>query len=79
MYVDNELTQERLDEIADNLRAEGYPYIGSAEHNRWELTEDGLIRHLWTDDNGVFVYDEDDVIETMEELEESYRAWYYDY
>ena len=74
------MTQLELSRWADNLRDAGYPYIGHAGINYWRLESDGRIRSIWKyAEDTEFVEDEDDVIQTIEEIEESVRAWVYDY
>ena len=72
------LTQADVDRWADRLREDGYPYIGPREHNYWQLLPDGRIHSIWTNDDGVFETTEDDVISTIEEIDESVYCWIYD-
>lgn len=73
------MTQADVDKMFADMEYAGYPYMGSAEHNRHILESDGRIRSVWTNAAGYFVPDEDDVIQTLEEWHESFNAWRYDY
>jgi hypothetical protein len=73
------LTQSELDRWADNLREDGYPYIGSRAINHWELQADGRIRSIWRNNaSEEFEYDDDDTFSTEEEIAESVYCWVHD-
>jgi hypothetical protein len=72
-------TQSEVDRVFADWLYAGYPYMGSAEHNRHVLEPDGRIRSMWKNDAGEFQFTEDDVIQSFEEWCESFDAWRYDY
>lgn len=72
-------TQADVDRMFADMEYAGYPYMGSPEHNRHVLEPDGRIRSMWCNDDGEFQFDEDDVIQSVEEWIESFDAWRYDY
>lgn len=67
------LTQRTLDIWADNLREDGYPYIGSREHNYWRLLPDGRIRSEWKGEPL-----SEATVSTEEEIAESVYCWAHD-
>lgn len=73
------ITQKDVDEWFSGMEYAGYPYMGSAENNRHILLADGRIRSIWSNDDGEFIPDDDDVILTVEEWAESFDAWRFDY
>ena len=77
--MEHKMTQADVDAMFADWEYAGYPYMGSAEHNRHILEPDGRIRSVWKNDDGEFIPTEDDVIQTLEEWCESFDAWRYDY